>query len=380
MLVRLKYLALSNFKKNYVWHFISIWCTALLSFVILLDVTGIRSYLETLRMYDDNGVSSVVWYRDDTVLFGSTEASITEDYREKLKNEERKQINESQYVNDIVAFNVVRFDFNDSVLVLDNNYFDKYYDIKFDSNSDTGMPQIILNEDYKGKYNIGDIYRIETLEYIVSGFEDTYILLGDDVIKPDGIFNEFKYDETKECNFWYYIDNSAIIPEASIKSNEFYQYVRTILIFPIGIKTSQESKANYIRLSFYPSCYLALLFILCVTLMFIVIYSRLVVCLFNRRRIMAIYCICGATWKECVWGFFIVEFFKIIVGFCLGTLVYKHNASELTFIDPLSAKFQISNMFISLLFVVLVALLILLPSLIMERKNSIVDMMRREEI
>lgn len=382
MFARLIYLFKSAIQGKYVSQLICIWCAAFLSFVLLLDVTCITSYFELKKSYKDVGLNSVIWY-DRNLYFWGIDESITPEYKQDLLDKEEDLLNSEEMYGGCVQFDVVRFDFNDSVLVFDNEYFNEFYGLNFDVTTDSDFPQIVLNDSYKGEYQVGDIFKIDVLEFKIIGFKNTYMFSGSELLKIDGIINKIKFDDTKFFNFYCYKDNSILIPKNSYTAYELYNKIKGNLITSSATWISQEKEIEFDRLAFDSVCYTVLLLVLSITLTYLVFYSRISIYLIRRRRSMAIQCICGATWKECVLSSFLIEFIIIVVGFAFGVYAYimqTYNVETYNFFLPVKMDFKISNMLIAFIAELIAIMIILIPNYYMESKNSIVDMLHREDI
>ncbi len=382
MSARMIYLLKSAIQGKYISQLICIWCAAFLSFILLLDITCIASYYDTKQIYKDVGLNSVVWYERDMFFWG-IDKCFTLEYKQELMEKEESLLNSEEMYGASVQFDVVRFDDSDSVLVFNNEYFNRFYGLDFDLNPDSDLPRIILNDSYRGEYHIGDIFNIDILEFRVIGFKNTYMYSGSNPIKIDGVIDKMNFDNTNDITFYCYKDNYAIIPKNSYTANDLYNEIRKDLITVNTAWTSQEKENEFDKQAFGAICYTVLLLILSITITYLVFYSRIAICIIRRRRIMALQCICGATWKECVLSSFLWEFLITVIGFALGGYAYimqTKNWDCYSFFLPLKMDFRISNLIKAFIVELLTIMIILIPNYYMESKNSIIDMMHREDI
>lgn len=365
---RFRYLLFSVSKGKILPQIFCIFVVGVLTFVLLITLGGFQSYKNIINSFNDPVCDSVIW-SDNVINYWGLNKGMVQDDIENLIDWQYEEYGNIEEISNIVKFdcNYGYFDSADNsvMIVRNNDYFKVYSGQLFGEYLSENQNKAVLSSSYKNEYEIGDTIQLcvintinEKYEYVsliveVVDFCDCYIMNGTSIYPQlvDIITSDVLFDCNGNCIISpkEYQDTSCIFLKDECELSETIERVRTTSIAPHQLWTSNEREFLYRESVLDPFFLLIVLSCFCFTFVFIVIFSKNILFLNYRKREIAIQCLCGATFNECILYSIIFEFILVILGYISGLKWYKESFTQINFVEPLTLSFSIEIVVIVLL-------------------------------
>lgn len=365
---RFSYLLFSPAKGKILPQIICVIIVSVSTFVLLITLGGINSYFSSIKAFHKPICDSVIWSNSNINYWGLNDAIEPDDVESLIKwqCEEYENIEE---ISGIVWFdcNYGYFDSaeNSMMIVRNNDYFEMYNEELFHEYLSESQNKAVLSSEYEGTYDIGDTIQLQvfnaisdTCEYVsltveIVDFYDCYLMNGASISPQvvDIITSEFLYDRNGNLivSPKGFQVTSCIFIKDGCDLHEALKKIRLSSIAPHQLWISEEREGLYRESVFDPILLLLALCCFCFTFVFIVIFTKNILFLNYRKREIAIQCICGATFKECIVFSVCFEFILVILGFLSGLKWYIESYRKVAFIEPLSLDFSMNIVFTAFL-------------------------------